>query len=93
MQYLWQYQIDWDEELPDPIRSSWQEFHAQLSALNNIKIPRQKQVCSFQNQISSKPRMKSVPRKLGTFEINFKVKIAGFVRGNYTRFVTNKITA
>ncbi|KAK9703405.1 Pao retrotransposon peptidase [Popillia japonica] len=33
--------IDWDEELPDPIRSSWQEFHAQLSALNNIKIPRQ----------------------------------------------------
>ncbi|KAK9736432.1 Pao retrotransposon peptidase [Popillia japonica] len=41
MQYLWQYQIDWDEELPDPIRSSWQEFHAQLSALNNIKIARQ----------------------------------------------------
>ncbi|KAK9692831.1 Pao retrotransposon peptidase [Popillia japonica] len=49
MQYLWQAKVGWDEPLPEDIYKSWQQFQRQLTALNNLSIPRQVTLKEFLN--------------------------------------------
>ncbi|KMQ82612.1 hypothetical protein RF55_22379, partial [Lasius niger] len=40
LQRLWQNGIGWDDTLPDPIKSEWEEFVATLTCIEAIKIDR-----------------------------------------------------
>lgn len=41
MQKLWLCKLDWDEQVPSEIKSSWLKFTSSLPSLSNIRIPRQ----------------------------------------------------
>ena len=40
LQDLWKLQIDWDEQVPEIIRSKWGLIRENLCHLNNLKVPR-----------------------------------------------------
>ena len=40
MQALWQCKITWDETVPSHILNSWTIFRTNLTALNQLRIPR-----------------------------------------------------
>lgn len=40
MQHLWLASIDWDDIIPDEIRSKWEEFYVQLPLLQSFKVSR-----------------------------------------------------
>lgn len=40
MQRLWELHISWDDEVPQEIKSEWENFCLQLNALQRIRIPR-----------------------------------------------------
>lgn len=41
MQKLWQYNISWDESVPNDLFTLWKQFYENLPYLHNIEIPRQ----------------------------------------------------
>ncbi|KAJ8953097.1 hypothetical protein NQ318_013439 [Aromia moschata] len=41
LQKLWQEKISWDEAIPQNLQTIWSQFLVELTAINNISIPRQ----------------------------------------------------
>ncbi|XP_073941239.1 uncharacterized protein [Choristoneura fumiferana] len=40
LQELWSLKLDWDDEVPDAIKKSWQGFSLGISSLSSLEIPR-----------------------------------------------------
>lgn len=40
MQELWAIRLDWDNELPDNLKSRWNKFAQQIENVKTISIPR-----------------------------------------------------
>ncbi|XP_050303785.1 uncharacterized protein LOC126741423 [Anthonomus grandis grandis] len=49
MQQLWHLKIDWDEDIPNDLKTAWLEFILQIDYLNKIRIPRQVLLTGIKN--------------------------------------------